>query len=396
MPIATPFHPRTQALCSSYRWKDWSGYSSVCRYESVLDFEYSAFRNRAGLLDVSPLFKVRVRGRQCVALLDRFVPRDLGKCKVGQVLYTPWCDDDGKTLDDGTLQRLREREFRVTSAYSNFRWLEKLAEGLDVTLEDETEQTAALSLQGPFSRAVLAAAGVAPARDLGYFRVCRAQLGAVPIELSRTGYTGDLGFELWIPRERALEAWDALMAAGAPYGITPAGLDALDVTRIEAGLILIDVDYYSSRSTAIESRKSSPFEIGLGWCIPRQKGAWYVGKEALRHEIEHGPVRELVGLEISWPQIEALYEKAGLPPEIHEGGIREVVPAYHGDHRIGHVSSRCWSPLLKRPIALATLDAPYYATGSQVDIDVLVEYDRFRVPAKVVKRPFFDPPRKRS
>src|SRR4051812_635457 len=236
----TPFHERTSALCASHAWRRWAGHVVASSYELSHEHEYHAIRSAAALFDVSPLYKHRISGRDAAKLLDRVVTRNVAKLAVGQVAYTPWCDGRGMVLDDGTVARLEADVFRMTSAEPSLRWLEANALGLEVAIEEVSDALAALSLQGPSSRAILGSP------ELKYFRVGAAKLGEIPVDISRTGYTGDLGYEIWMQASDALKVWDALMSAGRPYGITPAGMLALDVSRIEAGLMLIDVDYVSA------------------------------------------------------------------------------------------------------------------------------------------------------
>jgi aminomethyltransferase len=395
MPIGTPFHPRTSALCESMSWRDWAGYYAVSAYEATHEREYNAIRNAAALIDVSPLFKYRVSGRDATRLVDRVVTRDVPKMAVGQVSYTHWCDGDGKVIDDGTVSRLAPELYRWTAAEPNLRWIRQNAHGLEVVVEDVSDALAALALQGPTSRAILQACVEGDVAGLKYFRVTRASLRGIPIEISRTGYTGDLGYELWVAAEQALPLWDALVDAGRPYDITPAGMLALDVARIEAGLILLDVDYTSARKALIPSQKYSPYEIGLGRLVNLQK-APYVGQQALRREAKQGAPRELVGLDVSWDDIERLHERAGLAPQIPLTASRVSVPVYRDGVQVGRASSTTWSPTLKKMIALATVARDAAEPGTRLELEVTVDYRRQQAAAVVAKLPFFDPPRKRS
>ena len=271
MSVGTAFHPRTAPLNRKMQWREWSGYYASSAYADFHDIEYNAIREAAAVIDVSPLYKYRISGPDAIRLADRVITRDATKLKVGQVYYTPWCDEHGKVIDDGTVHRVAEHELRWTAADPQYRWLTQNAAGLDVTIEDVTEQVAALALQGPLSRAVLEAATGEDFGDLRYFRRRASKLGRTAIDVSRTGYTGDLGYELWIPAEHAEAAWDAIFAAGAAYGIRPAGMLALDVTRLEAGLILLEVDYTSARHAMNPEQNYSPFEIGLGRLVSFDK-----------------------------------------------------------------------------------------------------------------------------
>ena len=396
MPVPTPFHPRTSALCTSYRWKDWAGYYAVCSYDTNHDREYFAFRHAAGLLDVSPLFKYRVSGRDAAEFLAFVMTRDIRNLKLSQVTYTCFCDARGKVIDDGTVARLGDSDYRVTSASPSLRWLQEHTRGFNVEIRDESESVAALALQGPTSRSVLKAACEGGDLDrLRFFRLTRARIAGLPVEISRTGYTGDLGYEIWMQAADALPVWDGIREAGAAFGLEPAGLDALDVTRMEAGFILQGVDYYSAPRCPIEARKSSPFEIGLGWTVDLEREG-FVGQEALQQEKRQGSRWSLVGLDISWEELEALYEEHGLPPHLPATGWRTAVPVYDGSRQIGRATSGSWSPMLKKNLALASLEARYAKPGTKVQIEHTAEYERRTVLATVVPRPFFDPERKKA
>jgi len=381
------------ALCESLNVRDWSGYYAVSAYEAHHEHEYNAIRNAAALIDVSPLFKYLVRGRDAVKLVDRIITRDARKLAVGQVYYTPWCDERGKVIDDGTVTRIEEQVFRWTAADPSLRWLRQNAIGLDVTIEDISESVAALALQGPTSAGLLEAAADADIRSLKYFRMTRGTIAGVPVDISRTGYTGDLGYEIWMPWDRAVDVWDALMTKGRAFDIHAAGMLALDVARVEAGLLLIEVDFNSSKKALIEAQKYSPFEMGLGRLVHIDKQP-FVGRRPLLDEHRRGPTRQIVGLEISWPAVEALYEQAGLPPQLSATASRVAVPVYKDGQQVGRATTTTWSPVLKKLIALATVSAPHFADGTALEFEVTVEAVRYRVPATVVKTPFFNPPRK--
>ncbi len=395
MPVGTPFHPRTEALCESKSWRDWAGYFAVSSYEVHHEREYNAIRNAAALIDVSPLFKYRLSSRHAASLADRILTRDVKKIAVGQAAYTHWCDGAGKVIDDGTLQRLGEDVFRWTAAEPNLRWIVKNADGLDVKVEDVSEQTAALALQGPTSRDVLRACAEADVDGLKYFRLTKGKIAGIPVEISRTGYTGDLGYEIWVDAGSALPLWDALVRAGRDYELTPTGMLALDVARIEAGLILLDVDYVGARKALIPSQTYTPYELGLGRLVQLDK-APFIGQAALRKEAARGPQRQLAGLEVDWDDIERLHAEAGLPPQLPATASRVSVPVSRGDEQVGWASSSTWSPTLKKMIALAMLETEAAALGSRLDIEMTVDHRRRHASATVVKLPFFDPPRKRA
>lgn len=388
----TPFHERTAALCISHAWRRWAGHIVASSYELSHEHEYHSIRSAAALFDVSPLYKYLVRGKDAARLLDLVVTRKVLGAPIGQVLYTPWCDHDGKVLDDGTVARLGEELFRMTAAEPNLRWLQDIAAGLQVEIEDESESTAALSLQGPLSRAVLQQLGDI---DLEYFRLAPTTLGGIPVTVSRTGYTGDLGFEIWVNRERALDLWDALMSAGAAFGIAPAGMLALDVARIEAGLMLIDVDYVPARKALIPSQTSTPYELDLRWTVNLDKER-FVGRSALAAQAERDPAWQFVGIELDFAGLERLYAEVGLSTRLPSAAWRMSVPLYAGTEQAGYATSGGWSPLLKKYIALAHVSFRWAAPGTQLDMEVTVEHRRKRAPARVVKKPFFNPERKRA
>ena len=388
----TPFHERTAALCASHAWRRWAGHIVASSYELTHEREYHVIRTAAALFDVSPLYKYLVRGRDAARLLDLIVTRNVLKAEVGQVLYTPWCDHAGKVIDDGTVARLDENLFRMTSAEPNLRWLQDNAAGLSVDIADVSESIAALSLQGPAAWSILQSLGAPP---LKYFRMSSASLRGIPVQISRTGYTGDLGFEIWADRVQAVPLWDALMDAGRAYGIMPAGMLALDIARIEAGLMLIEVDYVPARKALIASQLSSPFELDLAWTVNLGKER-FIGREALDAEKACGPQWQFVGIELEWNSLERLYAEVGLATRLPSAAWRMSVPLYADGEQAGYATSGGWSPLLKKYIALAHLRSQSAAVGTALEMEITVEHRRKRANATVVKKPFFDPPRKKA
>ncbi|HYL85204.1 MAG TPA: aminomethyltransferase family protein [Candidatus Angelobacter sp.] len=393
MPVGTAFHERTLALCESLNYREWSGYYTVSVYEMHHEHEYNAIRNSAALIDISPLFKYRVTGSDATKFVNRVIARDIRKVAVDQVIYCCWCDPQGKVIDDGTITRLGENDYRWTAADPSLRWFQQNALGLDVKIDEISEQTAALALQGPTSGRLLRAVTDAPIENLKYFRVTRGKIAGVPVDISRTGYTGDLGFEVWMPWRDAVKVWDALMTKGRAFDIHPAGMIALDIARIEAGLILIEVDYISSKKALIESQKYSPSEIGLGKLVDLKKES-FVGREALAEEAKKGAERALVGLEINWNEVEALYDKLKMAPQVPGMASRVAVPVYRGSRQIGKATSTTWSPTLKKMIALACVSRESSTPGTTLSMEMTVEAVRRTVSAKVVPLPFFNPPRK--
>jgi aminomethyltransferase len=396
--MGSPFHPRTSALNQKLQWREWSGYWASSAYADAHDIEYNAIREAVALIDVSPLYKYRVSGPDATRLVDRVITRDAKKLKVGQVYYTPWCDEHGKVIDDGTVHRLADEEYRWTAADPQLRWLTLNSRGFDVAIEDVTEAVAAVALQGPLSRAVLEIATGEPFDDLRYFRRRPSKLAGIEIDVSRTGYTGDLGYELWIPAEHALEAWDALIAAGRPHGIRPAGMLALDVVRLEAGLVLLEVDYTSARHALNPEQNYSPYELAMGRLVDLKK-ADFVGRLALqREQARGGPKRRLVGVALEWDAIDGLYRSQDLPPAISPSVDRSPVPVFgeRGDTQIGKLTTHGWSPILKGAIGLAHVPPSHEAMGTRLQAEWTVEGRRGRVGARVVPLPFLDLERKRA
>lgn len=380
------------------KWKEWAGYYAVTSYEVLHDPEYVAFRHSAGLLDITPLYKYTIKGPDAAAYLARIMVKDVTKLRVGRVSYCCWCDDDGKVIDDGTVMRRAAHEFFVTSADPCYSWFSRFTRGYDVQLEDVTEKTAGLALQGPTSRDILKQVCDADLDNLKFFSTVKTRSDGFDMYISRTGYTGDLGYELWVENEHALKLWDAVMNAGKNYAIRPAGLDALDITRVEAGLILKDADYYNALHALIEDRKSSPYELTLGWTVNLDR-APFNGQAALKAEKEQGSKWAVVGLDINWPQIETLYNKYGLPPEVGSHAWRSSIPIYTDTGKstqAGYATSGTWSPILKKNIALATIQKKYDTPGSELQIEMTVEHKRHTVSATVCNPQFFNPERKTS
>jgi len=394
LPVGTAFHERTFPLCYSLNYREWSGYYTVSVYETHHEHEYNAIRNASALIDITPLFKYMVTGKDATRLVNRIITRDINKVSVGQVIYCCWCDEEGKVIDDGTISRLGENTYRWTAADPSLRWFRLNALGMDVQIEDISEKTAALAVQGPTSGRLLKTIAEADIENLKYFRFTHGKIAGIEVDISRTGYTGDLGYEIWIPWNDAVKVWDTLMQVGRRFDIHPTGMLALDVARIEAGLILIEVDYTSSKKALITRQKFSPDEIGLGRLVHLDKEN-FIGRSALLAEKKRGGApRQLVGLEIDWNGVEKLFDAVGLVPQTPATASRVAVPVYAGKKHVGKATSTTWSPLLKQMIALASVERQHSEPGTRLEIEMTVEAVRHTVPAKVVKLPFFNPPRK--
>jgi aminomethyltransferase len=393
MPIGTAFHERTFPLCQSLNYREWSGYYTVSAYEVHHEHEYNAIRNAAALIDITPLYKYLLSGRDATKLVNRIITRDINKVAKGQVIYCCWCDEQGKVIDDGTITRLDENRYRWTAAEPNLRWFHQNGLTMDVHIEDISERTAALALQGPMSAKLLKTVADADISNLKYFRMTSGKIAGVPVDISRTGYTGDLGYEIWVDRTDAVKVWDAVANAGRQFDLHPTGMLALDVARIEAGLLLLDVDYASSRKAMIPSQKYSPYELGFGKMVHLDKDN-FIGRTALEKDQKGGVARQLVGLELDWDEIEALYDKLGLTPAAPSQASRVHVPVYAGNRQMGKATSTTWSPVLKKMIALASIETSYSKPGTKLQVEVTIEAARQKAAAKVTKLPFFNPERK--
>jgi aminomethyltransferase len=393
VPVGTAFHERTFPLCQSLNYREWSGYYTVSVYEVHHEHEYNAIRNASALIDISPLYKYLITGKDATKLVNRVITRDIRKVSVGQVIYCCWCDEQGKVIDDGTVTRLEENKYRWTAADPSLRWFRQNGTNMDLQIEDISEKVAALALQGPTSGKLLKSVAEADIANLKYFRVTHGKIAGVPVDISRTGYTGDLGYEIWVPWNDAVKVWDAVMETGKRFDIHAAGMLALDVARVEAGLLLIEVDYTSSKKALIASQKYSPYELGFAKMVHLNKEN-FIGKAALEQDQKQGVARQFVGLEIDWPEVEERYEKFGLTPAAPSQASRVAVPVYCGEKQVGKATSTTWSPVLKKMIALASIETSHSKLGTRLQMEITIEAIRQKVTAKIVKTPFFNPARK--
>lgn len=393
MPVGTAFHERTFPLCQSLNYREWSGYYTVSVYEVHHEHEYNAIRNAAALIDISPLYKYLITGKDATKLVNRVITRDIRKVAVGQVIYCCWCDEQGKVIDDGTVTRLEENKYRWTAADPSLRWFRRNGTNMDVQVEDISEKVAALALQGPTSGKLLKSLAEADIANLKYFRVTHGKIAGIPVDISRTGYTGDLGYEIWLPWNDAVTVWDAVMETGKRFDIHAAGMLALDVARVEAGLLLIEVDYTSSKKALIASQKYSPYELGFAKMVHLNKEN-FIGKAALEQDQKQGVARQFVGLEIDWTEVEERHEKVGLTPAAPSQASRVAVPVYCDEKQVGKATSTTWSPVLKKMIALASVETSHSKLGTRLQIEITIEAIRQKVTARIVKMPFFNPARK--
>ncbi len=397
MSVPTAFFPRQEALNSKMAWGEWSGYFSVPVYADFHDIEYSAIREAAAVIDISPLYKYEVKGPDAQRLLDRVMTRDMTKLRVDRVFYSPWCDEEGKVLDDGTIARLDDTTYRITAADPSYRWFVLNATGLDVDVDDISDRTAALALQGRLSREVLQDATGADWTDLKYFGRRMTEIAGVAVDVTRTGYTGDQGYELWMAADQALPVWDRIFEAGERYGIFPVGINAMDVARVEAGLILIEAEYTSARHAIAPEQQYSPYELGFEPLVDLGKATDFTGRRALRAEhAAGGPVRRLVGVELDWLGIEAMYAKHGLAPAISPFVHRDPVPVYKEGKQVGRATSVTWGTTIKKMVGFGSVDRGHAKPGTRLSVEWSVEGERGKVAATVVPLPFLDLDRKRS
>jgi aminomethyltransferase len=393
MPIPTAFHERTFPLCHSLNYREWSGYYTVSVYEVHHEHEYNAIRNAAALIDITPLYKYLITGKDATKLVNRVITRDINKVKVGQVIYCCWCDEQGKVIDDGTISRLGEQVYRWTAADPSLRWFMQNGLNMEVEIEDISEKVAALALQGPTSGRLLKSVSDADIANLKYFRVTSGKIAGVPVDISRTGYTGDLGYEIWVPWSQALTVWDELWHKGKAFDLHAAGMLALDVARVEAGLLLIEVDYISSKKALIPAQKYSPYELGFEKMMHLDKEN-FVGKSALVRDQQLGVARQLVGLEVDWVEVEEQFDRFGLSPGAPSQASRVAVPVYSGGKQVGRATTTAFSPLLKKLIALASVSTEHSKVGTKLEMEITIEAQRLTTSATVVKLPFFNPARK--
>ena len=399
----TPFHERTSALNETGLWEHWANCLVAQRYQMSEKFEYFAIRNAAGLFDTSPLYKYRFSGPEAERFLAGVLARDPRKCPIGKAQYTLWCDDRGFVIEDGVLLHVADREYLLTAAEPNLAYFEGLAGRLDVQIEDVTEAWGILAIQGPRSREILAS--VAPvANNLAYFDVASMKLAGLPVHVSRTGYTGDLGFEVWAPADDALKVWDAIWQAGEGRALIPFGMTALYMARIEAGLLLLDVDFHSSRFAWSDANRSTPTELGLGWTVRDladgagygSGGRTFIGAEAIRRELRDRTSRwQLTGLVVDWRDYDRIWDAAGVIPPKDHTPIQDEYYIYDDNlNQLGYATSQMYSPMLQRHIALARVPLALTAPGSRVKLELAVHHKYEYFDAHVARLPLFNPPRR--
>jgi aminomethyltransferase len=393
----TPFHPRLEELNQTGLWSHWAGYLTAEKYAMSAKHEYFAVRNSAGLFDTSPLYKYAVRGRDAERFLAGVLARDIRTCRPGNAQYTLWCDDRGFVIEDGVVFRDGDDSFMLTAAEPNLAYLSDLVGRLEVEIEDVSDQYAALAVQGPRSRRILSE--LAPEVErLRFFELCDAKIAGVPVTVSRTGYTGDLGYEVWVGSGEALSVLDAVLEAGAGHGVRPFGQQALLMTRIEAGLLLIDVDFHSSRYAFTDHDRSTPMELGLGWMFRnlQEQDRAFIGRRAIARALEERSARwKTVGLVVDWRDHDRLFTQAGRIPPKDEMPVQHETMLYDDmGAQAGYATSLMYSPVLQRHIGMARVRPQFGAVGSRVDVELTIDHEYRTVAATVARPPLFNPERK--
>jgi aminomethyltransferase len=395
----TPLHDRTSKLCQSFSWVTWGDYSLPGYYTNSVLEEALSMRYAAGLFDLSPFSKYHVHGRDAVKALNHIFTRDISKLKPMRGVYTTWCNFQGKVLQEGVVFRLTDDHFMICATYPDFDWFHQATQGYDVVILDRSKTEAAIALQGPNSCHILQELSEIDFKQLKYFDLARGNIGGVPCIISRTGYTGDLGYEIWVAADAAVKIWDAILTVGQPYGVYPCGLLALDVARVEAGFLLGGDsdsfapmgmgDYTRASEACHEAQMVSPYEIGLDWAVDFTKDD-FIGRDALYAEQQRGRQRCLVGIEVLSAPFEQLYASHDLKPDYPPRVAQWIVPLYspRTGGQIGYVTSRVWSPYLRKYIALAFVDSAYAVPGTLAEMECTVLYERRRTPVVITERPF--------
>lgn len=393
----TPFHPRTSVANKTGMWSHWSGYLAPDRYQMSDKFEYFAIRNAAALIDTSPLYKYRIHGIDAERYLSGVLTRDIRECRPGQAHYTVWSDDEGWVLEDGVVLRISADEFLLTTAEPNLAYFRGLSAGMSVTVEDVSDEYGALALQGPYSREILSRL-VPETEGLGYFHLTKAKIGKAVVIISRTGYTGDLGYEIWVEAGDALELWDRVSDVATPYGVVPAGQTALLITRIEAGLILIDVDFHSARYAWNDDQRATALELNMGWMLRNLEGddRAFIGRSAIERELREQTSRwKTVGIVVDWEDWARIHRERGLVTSKDHKPQHGGMMIYDDDlERIGWTPSFVYSPVLQRHVGIARLRPEHAGMGARVGLEVTIDHRYDVVSSHVTTLPFYNPPRK--
>jgi aminomethyltransferase len=394
----TPFYERLAALNRTGLWTHWSGHLSALKYDMSAKHEYFAIRNSVGVFDTSQLFKYWIRGRDAEGFLAGVVTRDIRKCRPGRAQYSVWCDEHGYVLEDGVFFRHSDTEFFLTAARPNLGYLSDLAAGYEVAIEDVSDDYGVLAVQGPRSRAVLGTL-TPDVNGLRYFDHCATKIGTASVTISRTGYTGDLGFEIFVPADDAIAVLDAVLDAGAGHGIRPYGEEALLIARIEAGLLLIDSEFGSSRLAYTDQDRFTPKELGLTWMLRgiEDDDRPFIGRDAIRRELAGNTTRwAMTGVVLDWRDYDRLHTEVGLipPKDPTPQPYESMVYDADADDRIGYATTLMYSPVLQRHIGLARVLPAYAALGTDVTVEITIDHVYQRVQARTARLPLFNPERK--
>jgi aminomethyltransferase len=393
----TPFHERTNALNETQLWSHWSGTLAANRYQVSDKMEYFAVRNAAGVFDSSPLYKYRITGKEAEAFLAGILARDIRACPPGQAQYTCWLDDKGFVIEDGVILHTARDEYLLTSAEPNLAYFEDRIGRYDVTIEDVSDDLGTLALQGPRSRDLLKKL-VPQMEKIPYFGVAKGEIGGAGVTVSRTGYSGDLGYEVWIDTPDAIHVWDTLWDSMEGHGVLPFGLAALEMLRIEAGLLLMEADFDSSRYAWNDAHRSTPIELGWGWMFKDLKGDGrpFIGRNALEREIADKTSRwAMRGLILDWQDYDRVYNNAGLVPPKDHTPVLEDWMLYDDEYkRVGYATSFMYSPMLQRHIAIARVRPDFAKLGTKVNIETTVNHQYELVAAHVARLPLYNPERK--
>ncbi len=382
----TPFFERTGPRNETMLWRHWAGYAVADRYQMSTKREYYAVRAGAGLLDTSPLYKYRIAGPDAERFLAAMLVRDITRCRVERAQYTMWCDDRGYVVEDGVVLRVAPDEYLLTSAEPNIAWLSSHRAGRRVEITDVSDDYGILAVQGPRSLEVLAEL-LPEAGELRPFALLHGKVGDAPVIVSRTGYTGELGYEVWVGSADAVAVWDALIAAGEARGLLPYGSVVLHLARIEAGLLLVGVDYRSTRFAWSDEQRATPVELGYGWMLRDGGDRQFLGRAALDRA---APRWRLVGVEVDWAGYQAAYRERSQPaPEDHHP-IEEAMQVYAGGEPAGFTTSYAFSPILKRHVALARVPPALTAQGTELGLEIVIDHRPCIVPARVTALPFYE------
>ena len=398
MILTTPFHERTNALNETQLWSHWSNHLAADRYQLSDKAEYFAVRNAAGIFDSSPLYKYRITGADATRFLSGVLARDIRACAPGNAQYTCWLDDRGFVIEDGVILRTGAQDYLLTSAEPNLAYFSDRVGRLDARIEEVSHDIGTLALQGPRSRDLLKRL-VPQMEHIPYFGVAKGEIGGAGVTVSRTGYSGDLGYEVWVESPDALHVWDTLWDSVEGHGVQPFGLAALYMLRIEAGLLLLEADFDSSRFAWNDAHRSTPIELGWSWMFRDLKAddRPFIGRRALEREIADKTSRwAMRGLVVDWQDYDRVYNDAGqIPPKDHTPVVEDWI-VYDDDYQsqVGYATSFMYSPMLQRHIAIARVRPDYAALGTRVKLEFTVDHHYEQVAANVARLPLYNPERK--